>query len=433
MPSKRFGVITFDGESGHCTVLRPALGGPKVIGTFPVRVTPGPGGPAFDADEIARRLGEMDCRTLVMGLSLSQTVSEVVELPAMKKKDLIQALPFEAEHHLPLPLEEFLWTYTQVPGPRNISRCLVVGVRKAWADTTIEQFLERDVRLVEFRVTHLERAQQIAGRLVDGTIVALGSENIEWADVRKGVVGSLRSSPFHIGDNPAEWIERGLIRPPGAEGPGKLIILGKTCLPLAAEIRTRAGWDAACEDVDPALAVGRAFLRRRRREIRLTGTGGAEPSAVFRVLTGILLALAMILSYIYGQAPVWKQERALERIKTETAALKRRLKKGESTVDGYSAIQALGILKNRNARRNIPVAALGELARRLPEDAWLVNFDMNEKGKIEISGIADNSAGLIASLGASPRFRDVEWAGPVLMRDGEERFKIRMFWVEGKP
>ncbi len=59
-------------------------------------------------------------------------------------------------------------------------------------------------------------------------------------------------------------------------------------------------------------------------------------------------------------------------------------------------------------------------------DAYLTSVSADEKGKVEIEGFAKRAAGIIGPLEKSPLFKDVEFVSPVTVREGMERFSLRM-------
>ncbi len=72
------------------------------------------------------------------------------------------------------------------------------------------------------------------------------------------------------------------------------------------------------------------------------------------------------------------------------------------------------------------IRILVELSGILPKNAWLTSLSADEQGKLEIEGFADKAADIIPPLENSPMFKDVEFSSPVTMREGLERFSLKM-------
>jgi len=85
-------------------------------------------------------------------------------------------------------------------------------------------------------------------------------------------------------------------------------------------------------------------------------------------------------------------------------------------------------------RGDMVLSVLAELTRILPDTARLTEFDQ-EGGRVRIAGVAQDAAGLIGLLEASPRFRDVRFLSQV-MRVAEtetDRFEIGIALEAGTP
>ena len=85
-------------------------------------------------------------------------------------------------------------------------------------------------------------------------------------------------------------------------------------------------------------------------------------------------------------------------------------------------------------RGDAVLSVLAELTRLLPDTARLTEFDQ-EGGRVRIAGVAQDAAGLIRLIEASPRFRDVRFLSQV-MRVAEtetDRFEIGLSLEGGMP
>jgi len=68
---------------------------------------------------------------------------------------------------------------------------------------------------------------------------------------------------------------------------------------------------------------------------------------------------------------------------------------------------------------------LKELTRSVPDNAWIINLVVDDKGLVEIEGFSQKTSDLIMALDKSKLFRNISFAAPILSRDGEERFSLK--------
>ncbi len=86
----------------------------------------------------------------------------------------------------------------------------------------------------------------------------------------------------------------------------------------------------------------------------------------------------------------------------------------------------MSALKDFQERGRKPLDALGEIAQKLPPDAWVSGFTCRQ-GQIEISGIAKSASAVLPALKASTEFDEVQFRGGLTREAaGTERFQIQM-------
>ena len=137
-------------------------------------------------------------------------------------------------------------------------------------------------------------------------------------------------------------------------------------------------------------------------------------SAVVILLAVTLAASIAVKNLSIGSALAAEVERLLPKVsdvtkkEEENKALQARI----STLEKPRTVSVLNYMRDMTAR--------------IPSGAYLTTF--RYKGdRIEIDGIADNSAGLISSLEQSPHFKNVEFTAPTTkyLQD-QERFSLKM-------
>ncbi|MBN1162666.1 type IV pilus assembly protein PilM [Patescibacteria group bacterium] len=102
-----------------------------------------------------------DSRNAVIGLEEANVYMRIVELPVMKDKELRNAIRFEAEQYIPLPLEEVNITYQKLEGG-YISR-----------DKTSIQLVAAKKSILDMYVKTIKSARLVA-KAIEPEAVALG-------------------------------------------------------------------------------------------------------------------------------------------------------------------------------------------------------------------------------------------------------------------
>ena len=137
-------------------------------------------------------------------------------------------------------------------------------------------------------------------------------------------------------------------------------------------------------------------------------------SAVVIVLALTLAGSIAVKNLSIGNALAAEVDRLLPRVSSVT-------KKEEENKALHGRVATL------EKPRGVSVLAyMRDMTERIPSGAYLTTF--RYKGdRIELDGIADNAAGLIASLEQSPHFKNVEFTAPTTkyLQD-QERFSLKM-------
>lgn len=85
---------------------------------------------------------------------------------------------------------------------------------------------------------------------------------------------------------------------------------------------------------------------------------------------------------------------------------------------------AAGFLARRKAQRASALAVLMDLTRRLPQDAWLERFSLDDSGQIGFQGQSPQAAKLLDLLKGSPLIENANFQGSIQpdQNSGKERF-----------
>jgi len=144
-------------------------------------------------------------------------------------------------------------------------------------------------------------------------------------------------------------------------------------------------------------------------------------SAISLIAISILLFfMTSLLAYYKDSSSLSDVTDRIDEIKSTSAHLV------ETRREIEASNAKLSFLHDFQLQRNRHIAILNEVSTTLPKDAWLTSYLSDEKGVVELEGYARRSASIIAPFENSEMFRNVEFTSPVTVRDGKERFSLKM-------
>ncbi len=201
-------------------------------------------------------------------------------------------------------------------------------------------------------------------------------------------------------------------------------------LDVALRIMRREPVDASlqlCRDAGIAIAAV-AFAGDTARAAG--GTFPVEPMAARQLrwqprlvpaLAGLVLLLALGVAastYLRGAAIADDLAGRIEAARARVAAVAS-LQRELDAVNRQAAFLA------QQKRNPAAVAVLAHVARTLPDDAWLTEFELNGN-EVRIHGLAARAASLIAQFDASPDFTEAQFRAPLMQAPnaGMQRFDL---------
>ena len=72
------------------------------------------------------------------------------------------------------------------------------------------------------------------------------------------------------------------------------------------------------------------------------------------------------------------------------------------------------------------IQVLAEITGILPADSWIMSFNIDEKGFIELKGFADDATKMVEILEESEMFRNAGFSGPMLKSGDKTRYSVKM-------
>jgi type IV pilus assembly protein PilM len=148
-----------------------------------------------------RQDSQISTKKVVLGMGETQVFSRILEFPKMKEEELAEALPWEAEQVIPMPLEkvnldwQVLKTVTAADGTEKIKVLMIA------APISLIQKYQKITELAGLELIVLETELLAASRVLVGQdcaptiIVDIGYNSTDFGIVNKGTLAFTRSIP----------------------------------------------------------------------------------------------------------------------------------------------------------------------------------------------------------------------------------------------
>lgn len=176
--------------------------------------------------------------------------------------------------------------------------------------------------------------------------------------------------------------------------------------------------DALSDDGTRSLGVNFLSLRNGVR------SGAAKRRSAVKPLATIAAALALSAAWI----TVTRHETAVAELEEQLAAARSSVAAAQSaqTETGARLLEMKSVSELKTNRAEM-VRIVEEVTRLLPDSAWLTDLSIAD-GVIDMSGFANQAAGLLPVLEASPLFTDAAPTSPVTLdaSRNQERFSFRL-------
>lgn len=150
-----------------------------------------------------------------------------------------------------------------------------------------------------------------------------------------------------------------------------------------------------------------------------------RPSRKVFYIMYALIGLFLISGLIWGGSKIMLQRLSLSELDAQTEKLSSEIKDIDEIRNKIKDIENRIEYLDRLWRGRVPlIEVLKEVTERIPETAWLQDFNYDEKG-VQLYGYAESASELISLLEASPLFSDVVFLATITRgQDGKERFRI---------
>jgi len=387
--------------------------------------------------------------TVFMGIPRHVAIIRYLDFPLAVKENLRQTLGYELEKFIPLSTEDIHFDYQIISEDKESDhlRLLLVVVKKE----TLDPFLKLAGRLgmgisgIEISSTALAEyfiSQAKKNSTKPLAFVYFREDGIELGLLEDGALSY--SKMFAENRDKKDLAETLLIELDKiqhlrgiTDAPMETVICaGEERVSLLEPLNEAAYLDVHPADLSrtkipginiiPAYGLALKGLRKAFMRINLLPLQlRKKPSKIASYTLFVLAGLILLTALAWGGGIVLKHQWTLARLDNEINRLSTEIReidkirihkeKLETRVNYLSALE----------RGSAPVLdVLKELSIRIPEDAWVNQFDFSETG-ITLNGEAASASELIPLLEDSPIFKNVAFLSTISKtRDGKERFRI---------
>lgn len=364
-----------------------------------------------------KRLGEGRLSATVL-LPRGEVIVRHVALPGVARKDLASALALELDTLHPFGDEDVVHGWSPLPGG-----AVLVGIlRRAVMDRYAEMFAEAGMAVSSF--TFSGAALHAGTRLfaeppAPGFIAVMEGAG---EDAAVEVYGESPSRPvfsaeFEVTPARAVALAMAELRLPHDTVPVELQRI------LPRPVKDPGGEDAARNALPYAAALTGACPRLIPAANLLPVERRASTSRAMFVPTAILAAVLVLCGGAMAAYSRWADHQYLRKLEQEIAQLEPQARRAAAIDAQISLMRGRArLLDEFRGRTRQDLEALNELTRLLPPPIWTSSLELS-RDFANINGEAEQAAGLIKAIDASPFFQNSEFS--VLARTGAaELFRI---------
>ena len=386
---------------------------------------------------------------IFMGIPRSMVILRYLDLPLAVKENLRQTLSYEMEKHIPLSADDIHFDYQIISEDKESDhlRLLLVVVRKEILDPYLKLVVRLGMGISRFEISSTALADYFLYQAGKNSTTPLAfihflENGIELGLLQDGALTYSRAFTGHKDErNIAETLlnELGKMREKLGEddafleavfcaGDKDVSLLKQLNEPVYADVHpadlSRTGIPSA--GIIPAYGLALKGVRKARMQINLLPPQlRKKPSKIANYTMIILAGLTLLTALAWGSGTVLKHQWMLSQLDEEINRLSVEIKKIDKIKTHKESIENRIRYLASLQRGSAPVLdVLKELSVRIPESAWVSQFDFSENG-IKINGEAASASELIPLLEDSPMFKDVAFLSTITkVRNGKERFRI---------
>ncbi|MEO0820411.1 MAG: PilN domain-containing protein [Pseudomonadota bacterium] len=147
-----------------------------------------------------------------------------------------------------------------------------------------------------------------------------------------------------------------------------------------------------------------------------------------RAYTAAAMAAAMLLALLWSGAALLERSRAVADLREAVTQARRMAVAAEDARVASSGGDAASLAAFREKRdRPLAIEVLARLTEAVPDGTWIETLSLAGR-ELELSGVSDDAAGLIARLERDPGFEGAAFRAPItrIAESGRKRFALRL-------
>lgn len=354
---------------------------------------------------------------VVVGLSLQHFTCKLLDMPAVGREDMRRALLFELEKHLPLAVDEYLFDFLMIRTGTGM-KTLVFSIKKEAVSSLVKLITDAGLEVLSVRCRVMDVLTSMIGisseKAMKGIFVMAADDGYEMVGIEDSLPRATKriSGGADLADALAVFSK---------SYPGKAYCSG----PVDQLVAERFAMTKAQITVPNALIY--AFVQRTRLNLEFIPQELVrQKQDPYPYLLGGFAAAALCLYLLTGFIAYFKDARTLRRIESGIETIKSR---ASGVIEARKKLETLQddrkTVLDFQYRSNMAVRVLRDLTKVVPDNTWIINFVVDEKGLVEIEGFSKKTSDLVTALDKSKLFQNISFAAPILSRDGEERFSLK--------
>lgn len=152
-----------------------------------------------------------------------------------------------------------------------------------------------------------------------------------------------------------------------------------------------------------------------------------RPGGIWGRANRILLLSALVLGVAAAAIPLQRQQALIEDMESRLTALRQDVEAARAMqASTQSMREELGLFLEQRRQSPVVIDVLEEVSRLLPDDTWLMRFDLKGR-RMNLQGITADAPALIGLLEDSPMLEHVVFSAPVVR---DPRFNRYQFNIE---
>ncbi|MEE9524413.1 MAG: PilN domain-containing protein [Thermodesulfovibrionales bacterium] len=339
----------------------------------------------------------------------------IIDLPLKKTGDVKDALPFELAGSLPLPIDEYIYDFDIIDRSEMSSKVMALSVKKDLISDISLCIHEAGLAISTIRFDLMEKLSSVCSVRKKESFIFVdhSPEDIYIATVIKGICSSLkRVSNSDLLKSEIENIRN------------------------LNQVRDVFLVGAVTDEIRKEIGVSTVDKQKQKKPIAFSSPYRfdffkPELSEEYRarqrkyvLWTALLSGVFIIAGFIF---PVYRDYARLKNVSKEIRGIKSEaselLNKSKKLDDSR---RKLTFLKKRQINSKLHIQVLAEITGILPADSWIMSFNIDEKGFIELKGFADDATKMVEILEESEMFRNAGFSGPMLKSGDKTRYSVKM-------